>query len=987
MSVASATTDPKTEALVALKSDLRVIVRYVEGVAKSVAKTKAAAERLQSIAGVRRVKTLGHVGMAIASCADTEAMEHLIENLASESNVELAIPDTAVWMDKKQLVELDVNDTNNTNLTNSSMKPAGNRRFPNDPYFSKLWGLHNGQSTAAFDIDAPEAWAKFTGENATGIIVGVIDTGIDYNHEDLRDQMWINTGEIPGNGIDDDGNGYVDDVHGANFAYDSGDPMDDNIHGTHCAGTIAAVGDNGVGIAGVAWRGVKLMALKFLSKSGSGRTSDAISAVDYAVAHGARITSNSWGGGSSSSAMRVAIERAEAAGMLFIAAAGNSGSNNDFYPHYPSNYPVQNIISVASTHQAGELSDFSCFGNRSVHVAAPGSGIFSTIPGNRYKSLSGTSMATPHVSGLAALVWMYRPHLSAAQVKEVILSTVTVHPSLVGRIITNGHIHASRALDGISSMPIVRPPIHEPRDIVFEDVDGEVGRINGTIRFTAADDESDVEYYTIYLISVAGFPLDVLGMVSANGSPRLELVLNGSVTLPQYTDGITVVSGNSSGERLPWLGFSAPSLQIEDYAVPLFQLREVAWGGDTDPHHGTVGGTLAVTRAVDETSITAYNIYWRCTHASLRGAMLGSIPAIGYQKPKCRSSDPRTCDNIIEEFLQGGGIRYNRTNYGVFEDAVISLSGPARIIVNYLQTEPEYDYLRIGAVKISGDMKGPVQIDLPAGKASITWHSDQSMAGGSWSLDLFQPQQAQAEFVIPEGTKHIADGLEIVPSHGSTELSEGISVDIEDREWSTDKASASDKKKSLRGAALSSQSHGEDMPLQISGIVGQTLAVMDRLPRAAKKKSDAPALPKAGVVRSGDAEAGLRGRVKVDGIEIPHTLLPSVGQVIAAALDDVDEVRIRVNILQTKLADEQMSSSKTSSSIIDFEVTAEASESRELLDNAEASLIMLAMGGKALRRFDEALTSSLVAQLPITGGVTHSSFEEPVQFFARPNGV
>jgi subtilisin family serine protease len=219
-----------------------------------------------------------------------------------------------------------------------------------DPLFERLWGLP--------DIDAPEAWSSFTG-NGSEIIVAVIDTGIDYNHEDLKEQMWWNPGEIPGNGVDDDGNGYVDDVHGANFVDNHGDPFDDNIHGTHCAGTIAGTGSNGIGVTGVSWTGVKLMALKFLDRSGSGRTSDAISAVDYAVAHGAKITSNSWGGGGSSSAMRVAIERAEVAGLLFIAAAGNSATNNDLRPQYPANYPVANVVSVASTKEDGQLSGFS----------------------------------------------------------------------------------------------------------------------------------------------------------------------------------------------------------------------------------------------------------------------------------------------------------------------------------------------------------------------------------------------------------------------------------------------------------------------------------------------------------------------------------------------------------------------------------------------------------------------------------------------------
>merc|ERR1719162_2196123 len=166
------------------------------------------------------------------------------------------------------------------------------QRFSHDVDFDRLWGMHHWMDN---DIDAPEAWRVWNGEVAKPITVAVIDTGIDYTHQDLREQMWVNPLEIPGNGIDDDGNGYVDDVHGADFANQDGDPMDDQMHGTHCSGTIAGVGNNGVGVTGVSWRGVRLMALKFLASDGSGRTSDAVKAIDYAVAEGARIASNSWG--------------------------------------------------------------------------------------------------------------------------------------------------------------------------------------------------------------------------------------------------------------------------------------------------------------------------------------------------------------------------------------------------------------------------------------------------------------------------------------------------------------------------------------------------------------------------------------------------------------------------------------------------------------------------------------------------------------------
>jgi len=311
---------------------------------------------------------------------------------------------------------------------------------PNDPSFSRLWGM---QTSSDCDIDAPEAWAIHRGQGE--VIVGVIDTGVDYNHPDLRDNMWVNPGEIPGNGVDDDNNGYIDDVYGANFITDSGNPFDDNRHGTHCAGTIGAKGNNRVGVVGVTWN-VKIMALKFLSSSGSGSVSNAVEALNYAIMMGAHLTSNSWGGGGFSQAMLDAIEAANANDQLFIAAAGNSRRNNDVTPHYPSNYDVANVISVAATDSRDNLASFSCYGRRTVDVGAPGVYIYSTIPSNRYASLSGTSMATPHVAGLAALLLDYMPSMTASQLKEIIMESGDPVTALHQKTLTGRRINAHKAL-------------------------------------------------------------------------------------------------------------------------------------------------------------------------------------------------------------------------------------------------------------------------------------------------------------------------------------------------------------------------------------------------------------------------------------------------------------------------------------------------------------------------------------------------------------
>ena len=300
---------------------------------------------------------------------------------------------------------------------------------PNDPSYSQLWGLKNsGQNggTPGMDIGVEEIWDTTTGSN--DIIVAVIDTGIDYNHPDLKANLWTNKGEIAGNGKDDDGNGIIDDYYGMcakGAGTITGDPMDDDEHGTHCAGTIGAVGNNGVGVVGVNWK-VKLMALKALhpvpGQNASGSQADIITCIEYAIKHKANVISMSLGGTGYNAAYYDMLNRARAAGILVVAAAGNENSNNDDIPQYPSDYSLDNIISVAAMDNNGKPASFTNWSATSVDVAAPGVNIYSTLPGGGYGNMSGTSMATPHVSGLAALLMSAYPSANYALIRDAILN-------------------------------------------------------------------------------------------------------------------------------------------------------------------------------------------------------------------------------------------------------------------------------------------------------------------------------------------------------------------------------------------------------------------------------------------------------------------------------------------------------------------------------------------------------------------------------------
>jgi hypothetical protein len=320
-------------------------------------------------------------------------------------------------------------------------------RVPNDPMYNNLYALKDprllGDGPVVGHINVEKAWDISTGSE--DIVVAVIDSGIDYTHEDLAANMYINSGEIPNNGIDDDRNGYIDDVYGYDFYEYDGDPMDEYNHGTHCAGTIGAVGNNRAGVVGVNWN-VKLMAVRFLGPDGIGDISGAIAAINYAVENGADILSNSWGGGGFSQTLLATIENARDHGVLFVAAAGNFINNNDLYPSYPASYNVSNIISVAATDKNDIRADFSNYGKNSVHLGAPGVKILSTVPSGGYEEYSGTSMATPHVAGAAALVRSVFPDISMNELKSRLVYLGDPVDSLIGKTLSGTRLNVYNSM-------------------------------------------------------------------------------------------------------------------------------------------------------------------------------------------------------------------------------------------------------------------------------------------------------------------------------------------------------------------------------------------------------------------------------------------------------------------------------------------------------------------------------------------------------------
>lgn len=394
----------------------------------------------------REIK-LSYQKLNVISVGDEKSLTHALEALKNNADIEYAEPNYiySIAVMPKEYAAV-------TKRLETSPFADLSAATPDDTSFGKLWGLSNTGSNEpqgkvgveGADVNALKAWDITKGSRS--VKIAVIDTGVDYNHPDLKGNVWINELELKGKaGVDDDGNGYIDDVHGYDFANNDNDPMDGHGHGTHCSGTIGAVHNNKLGVAGV-MADVTIVPIKFLGDDGSGSLEAAIKSIDYATTLNVDLMSNSWGGGGRSEALFEAIKRASDQGIIFTAAAGNSSANNDATPSFPANYEAPNVVSVAALTAQNDMAYFSSYGRNSVHIAAPGHNILSTVAGGKYEIMSGTSMATPHVSGVLGLLLAKEGRLSHDVMKERLTYTGVPVSALRGKTQTASRIDAYNLL-------------------------------------------------------------------------------------------------------------------------------------------------------------------------------------------------------------------------------------------------------------------------------------------------------------------------------------------------------------------------------------------------------------------------------------------------------------------------------------------------------------------------------------------------------------
>lgn len=483
----------------------------------------------------------------------------------------------------------------------------GDPVVPDDPEYGRLWA-HREPTGAIGGMDSTHAWSMTTGDPE--IVVGVIDTGVDINHPDLINNIWHNLGETPNNGIDDDGNGFIDDVTGWDFYDEDNDVSDTDGHGTHVAGIIAAAGNNATGVTGVAWNAL-IMPLKHQNDMGVGFTSDAVEALDYATDAGVRITNNSWGHGNSNLSLQSAIQRARDAGSLFVAGAGNDSEDNDSFHHYPSGYDIENIISVAATEFNDTLAFFSNYGESTVDLGAPGVDIYSTEPGGIYGYREGTSMSTPHVSGTAALLLALDQNATYSDLINRLKTSVDPIASLSGKVASGGRLNAARALAQAGTMWLAPEEeqgtlIAGSKETIRLDLNSSElpeGRFSQTVKLISEDLVIDIPVTLTIIGDANGLPViyeqpETHASAKPGDTVTLKVSASGVDLTYQWFEGLV-------GDTTRPIGGNSDALEIND----IDQIGDRPFWVSVTNGNGSTNSDTSVLSVVTGLPLTPFRVY------------------------------------------------------------------------------------------------------------------------------------------------------------------------------------------------------------------------------------------------------------------------------------------------------------------------------------------------------------------------------------------
>lgn len=707
--------------------------------------------------GVVGIKRNENTRTFVVFCESFEAQELTIDAL-----VNLSWSNTTPILDLK-LTQSSAADQDEVLGANGVRRLAASNYIPSEFTGTRYWNLKWDDDLKNGDIDAPDAWDVYNSESTAGgqpVIIAVLDTGVDFRHPDLAGRMWRNPGEIPGDGVDNDGNGFADDVHGIDLVHKDGEPMDDSEtgHGTHVAGILAAQANNGQGSVGVTSfsKNILVMAVKFLDKSGEGYLSDAILGLEYAIENGAKISNNSWGAANVAFAawqlFNKVMQAVAEQDHLFVGAAGNAGKDIDQDSNIPCSFTTPTIMCVSAFEGNEGNPDLPSWANTgvvSVDMFAPGADIYSLQPDDRAETYSGTSMAVPHVSGAAALLKSFRPNLNATELTQLLYNGMEGELNWVEKAVHGGRLNIFNSISSAKTQYQAPVPLSSTVTGIrpYTDTNSYVGQISGSLTGIVSGYSDDMRM-AVYFLDRSGEPLEPPVKITSQSwnEAKTELTVELAAQVPVPVGAIELaLLPASDAVGIMWT--QGATTAFEDQGVPQRAARNIFCNTTDENQKGGAYKSYVRWRSpTTEEDITHYRIYQvtldgdgKPQKANHRHEM--SVPAYGVRQPTCYGGN--ACGKIsIGMTNNNHGDRYDeykierRGGYDNGETAYMMLYGPGTLTFEHMETEIGYDRLVYGDRMATGSASvADVRIE---GNMAIFWQSDSSTTGEGWTLRFRQ---------------------------------------------------------------------------------------------------------------------------------------------------------------------------------------------------------------------------------------------------------